>query len=284
MADDTCNALAVASNETLTHSPSRSLLVHATDEFIDHVFPVAPIALADLVVSMALASKAALRCRELERPEEVRHLLEVKAHCVDLVDDVFHAMHAKLTELIRNDFVVAEGNAALVDLAKATLVDEIARCLERRVAVSDIWLHIFEHLQNGFVDLQEDTVVQLLQAKQLQDLSGLGAELNDANNARDEKKLGLRLHEEISCSLSLAAGRDELALEGGILLVVLQCAHLQLMASVGALLLLGSGGGHLLVGKSSITCELQLHRLGDCSAFCDGVLGDCITLRHSCTT
>merc|ERR1719453_2770053 len=102
-------------------------------------------------------------------------------------------MDAKLSQLVRDDFVVVEWNAALVHFAIATLVHELAHSLERWVAIGAIWRHIFQHLQDGLVDLQEDSIVQLLQAQQLQDLARLRAELDDTNNAGDEQELGLGL-------------------------------------------------------------------------------------------
>merc|ERR1719375_2799306 len=101
--------------------------------------------------------------------------------------NVLHAVDAKLAEVLRNGLVVVDRDPALVDLAIAPLVDELADSLQRRVAISDIWLHVLEHLENGLVDLEEDAVVELLQSQELQNLTRLRAELDNADNARHEE-------------------------------------------------------------------------------------------------
>merc|ERR1719327_1440683 len=102
-------------------------------------------------------------------------------------------MNAILAEAARNDLIVRQWNAALVHLSIATLVDEFADRFEGGITIRDVRLHILQHLQDGLVHLQEHAVVQLLQTKQLEHLSGLGAQFDDADNASNEQKLGVWL-------------------------------------------------------------------------------------------
>ena len=67
---------------------------------------------------------------QLEGPEEVGGLLEVGTQGVDLVDEVLNADQTVLAEVLLNESVVGETDALAVDLAVATLVDQVADSLE----------------------------------------------------------------------------------------------------------------------------------------------------------
>merc|ERR1711957_797601 len=97
------------------------------------------------------------------------------------MDQVLHTMNAKLTKTLRDDVIVAERDALLVDFAETTLVHELPDRLQRWVTIRDVRLHKLQHLQNGLVHLEEDPVVNLAQAKQLHDLARLGRKLEDAS-------------------------------------------------------------------------------------------------------
>merc|ERR1712080_410833 len=72
--------------------------VHARNELVDHLLAVAPVAATRLVQAVALVNPALLRRGELERPEEVVGLLEVRAHGVNLMDEILNAGDAELAE------------------------------------------------------------------------------------------------------------------------------------------------------------------------------------------
>ena len=63
------------------------------------------------------------------------NLLKVGAGGEDLVDEILDGEDVELAECPLNDLVRGEGNALLVDLAVATLVDEFTNGLEVRLAV-----------------------------------------------------------------------------------------------------------------------------------------------------
>ena len=153
-------------------------LVHLADESVDVLLTVTSVTTLDEVLDLA-GVEATVGVGELEGPEEVVGLLEVGADGVDLVDQVLHADNAVLAEVLLNDLVVGKGNALLVDLSVATLVDELTDGLEVGVTVGDVGVDDGQHLLGGLGKTDEDTVVDLQQTEQLQDLAGLGSDLVD---------------------------------------------------------------------------------------------------------
>lgn len=183
------------------------------------------IELGHILLELASAEATVGRA-ELERPEEVGHLLEVGSHGVDLVDDVFHADDAVLPEALLNDGVVGErdalGEAALseADLAVSTLVDQLADALQVRVAVGDEGLDNAQHLGGSLGQLDEDTRVDLQQTKELEGLALLRVDLVDTLDTGDKDKLGLGGYEEVALLAGLTTEANLLALSIAILLDV----------------------------------------------------------------
>ena len=153
-------------------------LVHLADESVDVLLTVTSVTTLDEVLDLA-GVEATVGVGELEGPEEVVGLLEVGANGVDLVDQVFHADNAVLAEVLLNELVVGKGNALLVDLSVATLVDELTDGLEVGVTVGDEGVDNGQHLLGGLGETDEDTVVDLEQTEELQDLAGLRSDLVD---------------------------------------------------------------------------------------------------------
>ena len=60
------------------------------------------------------------------------------------------------------------------------------------------------------MNLEEDAVVQLAEAEELEDLARLRGKLVDTDDTHAEDELRLGLNEELSLHLRLAAHRDEL--------------------------------------------------------------------------
>ena len=116
---------------------------------------------------------------QLERPKEVTGLFEVRSDGGNLVDQVFHTDDAELAQVVLDQLVVGEGDALLVDLAIAALVDEFTNGLEVGVPVSDVWVHDGEHLLGGFGQADEDAVVQLEKTEELENLARFRGDLGD---------------------------------------------------------------------------------------------------------
>ena len=122
------------------------------------------------------------RVAQLEWPQKVTSLLEIWPHSNNLMDQVLHTDDAKFTQLLLDDLVIGERYTLLVDLSVAALVDEVADGFNTRVAVGDIRLDYFEHFGGGFSEFDEDAIVDLEEAEELEDLAGFGGDFVDTVN------------------------------------------------------------------------------------------------------
>lgn len=95
------------------------------------------------------------------------------------MDKVLDGEDVDLSKRSLNDLVVGKGNALLVDLAVAALVDQLADGLQVGLAVSDVRLDKTKHLLGSLGHLDEDTVVDLEETEKLEDFTGLGCDLVD---------------------------------------------------------------------------------------------------------
>ena len=183
-----------------------------------------------LDVVQPLLRQPAARRAQLERPQEVGHLLERRAGGHELVHDVLDADDAVRAERLLDDGVVRERDAAPLDLARAALVDQLLDGLDVGVAPRDVGLDEPQHVDGGLVDLDEHGVVDLAQAQQLEDLARLRVQVVDAADADDERDLGLGLDVEAAGLLGLAAEADEVGL---LFFCVFLCFFLRLGGGVG---------------------------------------------------
>ena len=114
---------------TQAELPTNTNLVHLADELVDVRLPVTEVTALDEVLELA-CPPAAGGVGKLERPQEVVGLLEVRAGSEDLVDKVLDGKDVVLAKRLLNDLVVGQGNALLVELAVAALVDQLANGLQ----------------------------------------------------------------------------------------------------------------------------------------------------------
>ena len=129
--------------------------------------------------------------------------------------------NAVLAELLLNDGVVGDGDTLAVDLGVTALVDELTDSLKVGLAVGNVGLNETEHLLSGLGDTDEDTVVDLEEAEELEDLLGLGGKLRDTLQTDDEEDLGLGRNVEVTRLAGLTLETDGLLLLGEVLLNVL---------------------------------------------------------------
>lgn len=160
------------------------------------------------------------RVGELEGPEEVVGLLEVRSNSVDLVEKVFNRVDTELAEVSLNKLVVGKSNALLVDLSVSTLVQKLADRGVAGVTVGNVGLNQSEELLGGLGDTQKDTIVDLEKSQQLQSLSGLGSDLVDTLDTDNKDQLGLRSNVDGALSLGNALLLDDLTLSLVVLLLV----------------------------------------------------------------
>lgn len=95
-------------------------------------------------------TEATSRVAELEWPEKVAGLLEVRADGEDLMDQILDTQDTVFAEVIFNYLIVSEWDALLLDLSIAALVDEVADSFDRGVAVCDIRFNDLDHFRCGF--------------------------------------------------------------------------------------------------------------------------------------
>ena len=156
-------------------------------------------------VVQLLADEATLGGGQLDGPQEVGDLLEVRTHSEDLVDDILNAVNTKVTKTSLDDLVGAQGNSLAVHLTETALVDKVANGLQGRVTVGDERLNQSEHLDGGTVDANEDTVVDLSQSEKLKDLLHLRRNTDDTANTDNENQLLLRGDEDLVVGLGLSS-------------------------------------------------------------------------------
>jgi len=161
------------------------------------------------------------RVAELERPQEVGGLLKVGADGEDLVDQILNADDTVLAEAALNDGVVGESNALLVDLSVSTLVDQLTDGLQVGVSVGDPWLDNLEHLQGGLGHADKNTIVDLEETEELEDLAGLWCNLVDTLDTDNEDQLLLGWNVEGAILLRQTVEADFLTLRITVLLDVL---------------------------------------------------------------
>lgn len=94
----------------------------------------------------------------------------------------------------------------------------------------DVWLDDADHVDRGLVELDEDGVVDLPEAEQLQDLLHLGCHGIDTLDADEEGNLGLWLNVEVAALACLALEADDIALGASVLLHV-RLGTLEILAS-----------------------------------------------------
>lgn len=201
----------------LHHRPMYPTSVHLLDESIDVLFSVTKVTTLNEMLELPLP-EAASRVGQLEWPQKVAGLLEIGTDGVDLVNQIFDADDAVLAEMLLNDGVVGQRNSLLVairesarlcdngiaahsHLAVAALVDELTNRLQVGIAVCNEWLDNAQHLDCRFGDLDEDAVVDLKQAEQLQGLALLRVDLVDTLDSHNESKLRLSRHMETALLL-----------------------------------------------------------------------------------
>lgn len=110
---------------------------------------------------------------------EIQTTREIKT--TSLTDD------AELAELLLDDGVVGDGDPRALNLGVSALVDELSDGLEVDLAVGNVRGDQGEHLLRGLGHADKDTVVDLSQSEELEDLSGLGGNLRDTARAKGQK-------------------------------------------------------------------------------------------------
>jgi hypothetical protein len=175
-------------------------LVHFTDELVNELLTITQVTALDKMFEFASAETAVGR-RELEGPEKVGSLLEVRADSVDLMDKILDGDDSILAQVLLNKLVIGQGDSLAINLSVATLVDQLTDGLEVWFTVCNPWLNDTEHFSSGLGKANEDTVVDLEETEELKDLARLGGDLVDTLDTNNKDKL--RLSRDIKAAVPL---------------------------------------------------------------------------------
>jgi len=193
------------------------------------------------VKQLGLAGESSLRVGELEWPQEIVGLLEVRSDGVDLVDEVGGTLDSGVGKSLGDNGVGSDRDALLLDLSESALVDKLLDGGTGRVSVGDIRFDQSKHSDGSFVQSDKACVVELTKTEELHDLLGLGGDSDDTADSDDQAELRFSGDEESTVGLGLAAVVDGKLFGGSIFSIVL--------LGVGDELL-GIGGGLCFGGLS----------------------------------
>ena len=150
---------------------------------------------------------------ELERPEEVGGLLEVRTDGVDFVNEIFDGEDSVLAEDLFDLFVIDERNTLAVQLSITTLVDEFTDSLEVGVTIGNEGFDKTEHFNGGLVQTDKHSIVDLAETEESQDLLDLGGNLVNTTNTNDNGKTTFTFNEEVTIVVSISSLGNEVSFE-----------------------------------------------------------------------
>ena len=163
---------------TIDLSPLTINLIHLPNKLINILLPIPQIAPLHKMLKLP-SPKPTIRIAQLERPQKVTRLLEVRPHSIYLMDQILHTHNAILPQILLDDLVIRERDALLIDFPISAFVDQGADGFEVRVAVGDEGFDDLEHFGRGFCEADEGAVVDLEEAEELEDLARFGGDFVD---------------------------------------------------------------------------------------------------------
>ncbi len=141
---------------------------------------------------------------QLEWPQEVVGLLEVWTNSPDLVDQVLNANNSVLAQHLLDGCVTGQRNSLFVNLAVASLEDQLSDCLSGWVTEGNVWLNSSQKVDCRLVDSDESAVVQLSESQESEDSDRSGVEFINTSNSDDESQSGFSGYEDLSSQFSLS--------------------------------------------------------------------------------
>ena len=186
-------------------------LDHSVNELTNEDFMVTIV--TTFVEVSELLGETASGSVKLEGPEEVGGLLEVRTDSVDFVNQIFDGEDAVLAEDLLDLLVVDERDTLAVQLGITTLVDEFADGLEVGVTVGDVGLDKTEHFNGGLGQTDKDSIVDLAETEESQDLLDLGGNLVNTTNTNDNGKTTFTFNEEVTIVVSISSLGNEVSFE-----------------------------------------------------------------------
>ena len=147
-------------------------------------------------------------------------MFEVGSNSVDLVDQIFNTSDSKTLKMSLDQPVVGERNTLASHFGKTTLVNKLTDALEVRISVGNVWFHTTNQLGSGFVETNEDSVVDLSQSEELQNLTGSWGDSVNTSDTDNKGQLRLGFSEIISTLFGHSSKADEFLVSGMILFFI----------------------------------------------------------------
>jgi len=164
---------------------------------------------------------SSLWCVEFEWPQETVGFSEVRSASVNFVNQIFNALNSELSEGLVDDIIIGDGDSLVENLSMSSLVDQRTNRLEVGISKSNVWFDALQHVQSGSSQSDENTIVNLSQSQELQDLLWFRSQTVDTSDTNDKGNLGFRFNEEVSCFLGLSSDSDERSFGTSVFLYVL---------------------------------------------------------------
>jgi len=192
---------------------------HLSEKNIQLVLPITKITTGHKVVSLFAPSSGGIV--QLEGPQEVGGLLEVRSNGEDFVDEIFCADDVEFTKGLFYEGVVVEWNSTALDFSISTFVYQIPNGLQVGVTPGDVRVRETQHIQGGLVELHEDSVVDLTDAEQLHDGPRLGGHSSHTTNSHNKGQFRLIRNVKVVRLLRLTLQSELITLLGSVLTDIL---------------------------------------------------------------
>src|SRR5271156_4371456 len=93
---------------------------------------------------------SARRIAQLERPQKVVCLLEIRSNRENLMNQILNTLNSIFAQGLGNEGIIRQWNTRAVYLSVSTFVDEVTDRLEVGFAVCDVRLGDLEHFLSRF--------------------------------------------------------------------------------------------------------------------------------------
>ena len=95
------------------------------------------------------------------------------------MNDILDTGDTERSEVFGDNAVVGKWDSSSVNLTMSSGIDHVVDGCSRWESVGDEWFNHLKHVPGGFVKLDEDSVMDLSQSKELHDLLWLWGKLSD---------------------------------------------------------------------------------------------------------
>ena len=109
------------------------------------------------------------------------------------MDEILNTGNSVFTEFSFNNGVIGDWKSSSLDFTASSFVDEFADGLSGWITVCNEWLNHLDHVPCGFVEFDENGVVELSQSEELEDFLWLWGKLSDTTRIKKVRKTRQKL-------------------------------------------------------------------------------------------